>query len=546
MRRDAAAPLLVAATAVLLFLPSLRGDFVWDDRSLILENRLLDDWSDLSGALSSDFFRRSGNEERIGHWRPVVTFTYMVDRTLFGTAPAGYHAGNVSLHALASCLVFALGRAIALDRRGATFAGLLFAVHPVHVESVAWISGRTDLLAAVFALGALLLDAHRARNGHRGAAFGVFALTFAGLLAKEMAVAVLFGAVLRALVLPSDREAARGRARAAFAASGAPFAAAALYLVLRLAVVGIPPEPPAAAAAGRAVLFATWWSAFLDILRVLAWPADLGILPRVARIASLAAPGPLAGLAAFVLLAWGARRARFRFPSLSWSIGFFLASLLPLTNFVVPIRAPAGIAFPWAERFLYLPSAGWALAVGAAVAAAQGMAPALRRATAAALLASVALLASRSTARIPDWRDERSLFGAEVERLPGAATAHLGLADALARDGETALAERHYEEAISLAPGNLFARYNYGNLLLAKGDFAGAERAYREALAIVPGHGNSRMNLGIALARQGRLGEAIDAFERAVEAMPSSTEARHNLDTARALAAKDGGADGKP
>jgi Tfp pilus assembly protein PilF len=544
VRRDAAALLLVAATAVLLFLPSLRGEFVWDDRSLILENRLLDDWSDLGGALSSDFFRRSGNEERIGHWRPVVTLSYMVDRTLFGRAPAGYHAGNVLLHALASCLVFALGRALGLDRRGATCAGLLFAVHPVHVESVAWISGRTDLLAAVFALGALLLDTRRARNGDRGAAIGVFALTFAGLLAKEMAVAVLFGALLRALVLPSERETARGRARAALTAAAAPAAAAALYVFLRLVVVGIPPEPPAAAAAGRAVLFATWWSALLDTLRVLFWPADLGILPRVERVASLAAPAPVAGLAAFVLLAWGAWRARLRFPALSWAISFFLASLLPLTNFVVPIRAPAGIAFPWAERFLYLPSAGWALAAGAAVAATQ--ARATRRAVAAAVLAAIALLAARSTARIPDWREERSLFGSEVERLPGAATAHLGLADALARDGETVLAERHYEEAIALAPTNLFARYNHGNLLLAKGDLAGAERAYREALAIVPGHANSRMNLGIALARQGRLGEAIEALERAVEAMPSSTEARHNLDAARALAAKEGGAEGAP
>lgn len=544
MRRDAAALFLVAATAVLLFLPALAGDFVWDDRSLILENRLLDDWSDLGGALSSDFFRRSGNEERIGHWRPVVTLSYMIDRRLFGDAPAGYHAGNAILHAIVSCLVFALGRALGLDRRGALFAGLLFAVHPVHVESVAWISGRTDLLAAVAGLAALVLDARRARTGGRGAAIGVFALTFAGLLSKEMAVAVLFGAVLRALFVAGERERVLGRVRAALAAAAAPAAACALYVFLRLAVVGILPEPPAAAAAGRAVLFATWWSAFLDTLRVLLWPADLGILPRVERVASLAAPAPLAGLAAFVLLAWGAWRARLRFPALSWSVSFFLASLLPLTNFVVPIRAPAGIAFPWAERFLYLPSVGWALVAGAAVAAAQ--ARATRRAAAAAVLAAVALLAARSNARIPDWRDERALFGAEVERLPGSATAHLGLADALARDGETALAKRHYEEAIALAPRNLFARYNYGNLLLAKGDLAGAERAYREALAILPGHGKSRMNLGIALARQGRLVEAIDAFERAVAAMPSSSEARHNLDTARALAAKEGGAEGTP
>lgn len=537
MRRDAAAAALVAIAALLPFVPALSGDFVWDDRTLVLENRLLGDWSQLRANLAGDFFRRSGVEEGIGHWRPVVTLSYMIDRSLHGADPTGYHALNLLLHAVASALVFALARRLALPLLPSLAAALLFAVHPVHVESVAWISGRTDLLCAVPALAALLLDFRRARLGSSAAAFGVAALTLLALLAKEMAVAVLFGTLLRAALLPTDRERGLSTPRRAIDAAIPPLAAIAIYAALRFGLVGIPPEPPAAAAAGRLALLVAWGGAYLDYLRVLFWPADLGILSRV----GLAGPADPRVLLGFALLAtpaaaaWLARKTR---PALSWSLAFFLLALLPLTNVLVPIRAPAGIPFPWAERFLYLPSAGFVLALAAA--AASLARPAALRGATIALLVATFPLAARTVDRAGDWRDERTLFGAEVARLPDAATAHLGLADALARDGDLDAAEPHYRRAIALSDRNVFARFNLGNLLMKRGDLPGAEAAYRDALAIDPGNGRARMNLGIVLARTGRAEAAVAALEEAARLLPRSAEARLNLGNALRLAGRPG------
>lgn len=539
MRRDLVVLLVLAATAALLFAPSVGGDFVWDDRSLIEENRLLDDWSRLEVLLSSDFFTRSGVEERIGHWRPLVTLSYMVDRAIWGNDPRGFHAVNVVLHAIASCLVFLLGRSLGIGRTVACAAGVLFTVHPVHVESVAWISGRTDLLCAVPALAAALVDARRARTGGVASSVAVFSLTFVALMAKEMAAVLIGVTVLRALLLPSEREKELGQTSAALRAGAAPAVACVAYLALRLGMLGITPEKPAAADLGHVTLFWTWWSGFLAYVRVLAWPVDLGIVPQVPAT-TWSDPRVVFGLLAFGLLVGTAWRIRTRSPALAWSIGFFLLALVPLTNFVVPIRAPASVEFPWAERFLYLPSVGFVWAVALAPGSIGERGRYFPRAMATALLVAATLLAARTWTRIPEWHDDRALFGAELKRSPQSGTAWLGMADALAREGRTVAAEDHYLRAIRVAPDNAFARFNYGNLLLGRGAANEAQRAFREAIRLRPDYGKAWMNLGIALVRLGHEDQAIECFRRAAVELPASAEARLNLGNALRLAGRPG------
>ena len=145
-------------TALLLFLPTLGHDFVWDDRSILMPNLALGDWSRLGEVLTSDFFRESQERGPFDYWRPAVVMSHMVERSLFDDRPAGYHAVNIALHAVTSLLVFLLGLQ-ALERLApAVAAGLLFAVHPVHVEVVAWVSGRSDLLLGLFLALALWTD----------------------------------------------------------------------------------------------------------------------------------------------------------------------------------------------------------------------------------------------------------------------------------------------------------------------------------------------------------------------------------------------------
>lgn len=528
MKPSALLPVLSAIVAGLLYLPTLRHEFVWDDRSLIQENRFLDDWSRWRENLGGDFFLRSSTPERIGHWRPAVTLSYMVDRSVFGKEPAGYHATNVLLHAAASGLVALLALRIGLGVWGAGFASLLFAVHPAHVESVAWVSGRTDLLCGVLALAALVLEFDAAKSGSWRRRVAAAALALVALTAKEMAVVVPVAVALRAAWLPSQRERERPRL-ARVATSTWPFAASVvLYAVVRFAILGINPRPAPAAAAGRWTLFWTWWDAFAEYARVLVWPWRLDIVPPVGLAASPLAAEVLAGLglcAAVVYLAW---RARAVAPSLAWALAFLVVAFAPITNFVFPVRAVASIPFPWAERFLYVPSIGACLALGWL---ARGLGERSARRKAFLAVAAIVLLAAgaRTAIRAEEWRDARRLFGASVRINPGIAWTRVSLGVALAESGDEAGAEREYREALRIAPDDAMAHHNIGNLLASRGDGAGAERAYREALRLRPDDPRAMVNLALLLARYGRAAEALPLLESADRILENAPEVKTNL-----------------
>jgi len=531
VRRLLGTALVTAIVGFALYLPSLGYGFVWDDRSLIRDNRYLHDLGGWRRNVSSDFFLRSNSPERIGHWRPAVTMTYMIDHAVGGGGPRAFHVRNAVLHGVACGLLVLLASSLGLGIGAALGAGLLFAAHPVHVESVAWISGRTDLLCGVFVLAALVLDARGAGRPGRGWRLGSACATLVALLSKEMAVVVPVAVALRAGLFPGpggDKP-----ARSAWRAAAPHVAAIGLYALVRFAVLGIAPKSSDAALQGHAALFATWWSAFLDYMRVLVWPATLSIVPPVSLSASPAIPRVIAGAAVFAALAAAAWRWRRERPVLAWSLGCFLASFAPLTNFIVAVRAPSGVEFPWAERFLFVPS------IFAAIAAACALAGARRRLAVgriAAAVVVVAALGARALARETVWRDQRTLMEAAVREAPMDAASLASLGGELADLGDEAAAERHLMRAVEIAPNNSIARFNLGNLLRERGDLAGAEREYRAALAARPRYPQAWLNLGLVQATRRRWQEAEGAFRRADEAMGGYPEAKLNLaNTLRAM-----------
>ena len=331
---------LVFVLAAALYAPSVSYGFVWDDISLIRENRFLHDFTTLRENLTGDFFRRSHDPASIGHWRPLPTLTYMFDWRAGHGEPHAFHVHNAILHGLAAALLAMLALELGLSAPAASGAALLFASHPVHVEAVAWISGRPDLLCGLFVIAALLLDARAAKSGGRALAIASGCATLAGLLSKEMAVIVPAAVALRALMLPGraeekDPSPARRAARAVLPHG----VAIAVYLTARFGVLGILPRGSAAAAAGHAALFVTWWSAFLEYARVVAWPGRLGIIPRVGLETSVLALRPVLGIALFAAtgaIAWRVRRVA---PPASWGLACALLALAPVTGFLVAVRA---------------------------------------------------------------------------------------------------------------------------------------------------------------------------------------------------------------
>ena len=144
-RRPAAAVLLIAVVGVAAFWNALGGEFVWDDRSLVLESDYVRHLGNLPDFFLSDFSEHSADPHRSGYYRPVILVSYFVDISLWGDRPTGFHATNLLFHILNAILVYGFARSM-VGRRASLIAGLLFAAHPVHTEAVAWVSGRTDLI----------------------------------------------------------------------------------------------------------------------------------------------------------------------------------------------------------------------------------------------------------------------------------------------------------------------------------------------------------------------------------------------------------------
>jgi len=477
------APLIVLLAAFWAHGPALDGGLVYDDEPYLTEN------SAVSGEASP--WTSPLGDPRQGLWRPITVLSQRLEWK--GSADVrGLHRTNILLHALASLLVLLLARRLDLDQRASVVAALLFAVHPVHAESVAWITGRAELLATLFVLVAWC--AHLG-EGRRSAILSMVALALAGL-SKENALAA------PALFLVGDL--ARQRLRLGrLAALGA--ACVGLFLA-RLSVLPslLPMEGPFTDVplAGRAVVA-------LNILGravgLLAWPAPLRIEYQRQEFLLFQLGPALAAAVLIGLIVWCWPRWR----SLALGLVAVPIAMIPVLNLV-----PIGESF--AERFLYLPSVGFCLAAGAALSAlasreqrsGRGLGPSL-----AILLVAVGLALPTTRAATKVFHDDLSLW-------------------------------RH---AARVAPDLPLTRYNHGAFLDRAGrhlsedrDNPGCIEELRASLELDPGHiyaGFAHQILGThALGQQGTPGPAnawlaAEHFRSASELLPGLVEPRLNLAT---------------
>ena len=365
-----------------------------------------------------------------GLYRPVATLSLLFNYAVLGNGQnaTGYHAVNFLLHAGNVWLVYALARRLLQDARAAFLAAALWAVHPIATEAVANIAGRADLLAAMAVLGGLLLYARlEDLQGWRAGASvaGIFVVATAGVFSKENA-AVLFGLmVLWDLCRATPAGLPRGPRAAAYAAVAGSLV---LLWMVRSAVLGTMPSPQLFYTDNplRATGFlVARWTAIKVIamdLGLLLWPAGLSCDRSYHQIA-LAGPSDFAAwIALAVVLALPvAAMVRYRRDrGLFFAAGFFAIAILPTSNLVITIGSIM------AERFLYLPSAGFAIAVAVLV---------LRAAppkTATLLLAAaIVLCASRTFARNFAWHDNLALASTDVRTAPASFKLHEMLAKSL-------------------------------------------------------------------------------------------------------------------
>lgn len=426
-----------------------------------------------------------------------------------------FHVANVALHAIATCLVFVLLRTIVRRDAGALAGALLFALHPVQVEAVAWVTGMKDVLSGALALGAIAL--YVSAPAGRAAATPVFGLA---LLAKPGAVVV---PLLAWLLDAAARGGAAGRRRAtprlllAWCAAGAVWTAVTMRAQ---PAATLAPDSPL----WRRPLVACDALAFY--LGKLAWPAPLGVdygrIPeRVAAEEAFALP--CLAVAALAGAAWWTRR---RAPRAFAAIAVFVGALLPVLGFV-----PFGFQeySTVADRYLYLAMLGPALAIAAVV----SRAPRVSRAKAGVAIAAGVLVAvalgAASAAQTRVWRNTRTLFEHALRVNARSWVAHTGLGVVAAREGRGGDAARHYAEAIACNPRYADAHYNLGLIRGEAGDSEGARRAFTEAIRLRPDFADAHNALGVLLAREGRAEDAARCYAAAIAANPRHGAAHGNL-----------------
>lgn len=520
----AAAALLVVVTVV-AYLPALRAGYIWDDDQYLTSNALLSSWGGL--------LRIWSEPRATPQYYPLVFTTFWLEHRIWGLWPAGYHLTNVLLHAAAAVMVLRILRALAAP--GAIVAALLFALHPVHVESVAWVTERKNVLSGVlylvsllFALRGLALDAEEAPRDERARRRSwhvALAAFVAALLSKTVTCSLPVALIV--ICWWKRRRLARADILrlAGFAVVGAAFGLHTAWLE-RHHVGAWGAEWTLSPVERWLVAGRAFWF----YLRKLCWPANLAfIYPRWSLDASDPAQHLYPVLAiAFLTALWMLRDRIGRGPAAA--LAFFGLTLAPALGFVdvYPMR----FSFV-ADHFQYLASLG-PLALIAAM-----LAGAARRAPPSLAVAAVLLLAATLSARVwaqaRIYRDPESLWTDTLRRNPRAWIALNNLGGWLLREGRTEEAAARLSEAVRIKPDYAEASNNLGLALFRLGRLDEAASAYEAALRFEPRQAASHYNLGNTRAVQGRLAEAAEHFRAAVTLDPSDAIAWRDLGRALAL-----------
>ncbi len=512
--------LFLVVSVFIAYQPVLKGGFIWDDDHYVTDNRTLHDWD----GLKHIWFDWQATPQ----YYPLVYTTFWLEYHTWGLNPMGYHVVNVLLHALGSILLWRVLKRLELP--GAWLAAAIFALHPVNVESVAWITERKNVLSAVFffaAAWAYLCFAGESENKKRrwGWWFMALLLFVCALLSKTVACS-LPAALLLA------RWWKKQRLEAGDVLSTVPFFIVGVWLGLQTAWL----ERHHVGASG-----AEWSFSFVERCLIagralwfyagkLVWPVDLTfVYPRWQMDAGVWWQWlfPVAALAVVATL-WLARKRIGRGPLVA--VLFFAGTLFPALGFlnVYPMR----YTFV-ADHFQYL--AG----IGIIVLGANGITlvlgrwwtnqPVLKPMLYGLLLLTLGVLTWQQGKM---YADLETLWRATIDRNPACWLAHNNLGYALRQRGQVDEAIIQFQRALAIKPDFADAHNNLGIALFQERQVDEAIIQFQKALAISPDNAEAHNNLGNALRQKGQVDEAIIQFQKALAIKPDFVEAYYDLGNA--------------
>ena len=501
--------LLLAATLV-TYLPALQGGFIWNDSDYVTAPAL----RSVEGFWRI-WFELGATEQ----YYPLLHSAFWVEHRLWGDHPFGYHLVNVLQHATAACLLALVLRRLAIP--GPWLVAFLFALHPVMVESVAWISEQKNTLSLVFYLGAALVylrfDESRRPRAYAYATllFGCALLTKTVTASLPAALLVIFwwrrGRIdLQRDVLPLLPWFILGAGMGLLSAH-----VERVYIGAQGAEFGLDAWQRALLA-GRVAWF---------YVAKLFWPAELIFIYPRWQVDPAQFAHWLYSIGALALLAvlWGLR-SRSRAP-LAAAL-FFGGSLFPTLGF---FNVYAFLYSFVADHWQYLPSLGLLVLTGAGLArllAGREVAPTVRVGLPVVIVTGLGLLSFQQSRM---YVDLRTFYVTTLARNPAAWMAHNNLGNLLREAGELDAARGHFEAALRVRPDLHRVHNNLANVLLTQRKPADAERHYRRAIELRPDYVEAHNNLGSLLRQTGRPAEAKRHLFSAILADPTHADARNNL-----------------
>jgi hypothetical protein len=466
------------------------------------------------------------------NWHPLTWMSHMLDVSLFGMNPGSHHLVNVFFHLANSLLLFFVFRQMTGDVWQSALVAALFAIHPLHVESVAWVSERKDVLSTFFGMLTLLSYGRYVKYGTKGFYLATLILFILGLMAKPMLVTLPFVLLLfdywplrRLEIRPLSRDRYPYKTHSWFdlIIEKTPFF---VFTAVSCVVTFYAQQSGGSIASLEVfplgVRIANAVVAYISYIAKMFWPVNLSAFyPHSYSLPMWQVAG--AGLLLLVI-SWGCILTVKRWPYLLVGWLFYLGTLFPVIG-LIQVGEQA-----MADRYTYVPL------IGIFVILAWGLSDLLKKwryqKTGVILGAALFLSALMVTTwlQVRHWSDNIEFYEHMIKVTDNNYMAHYNLGVYLANNDQIGEAINHYRKAIKINPRHANANNNLGNALVLKGRFSEAIPYYKNALNRVPDDPEIHNNIGVALLHTGKTDEAIGHFHSALKIRPNYIEARQNLE----------------
>jgi len=470
-----------------------------------------------------------------GNWHPLTWLSHMADVELFGLNPGMHHVTSVAFHALNTLLLYIVLKKMTREMWKSLAVAALFALHPLHVESAAWVSERKDVLSTFFWMLTLLSYAWYVRGRSIKSYLAVMVSFALGLMAKPMLVTLPFVLLLMDFWPLRRPEIVQGR-DAAGAGMRWPGVLPLVYEKIPFFVIAGAASlmTMAAQRSGGAVntletlpfllRMENALISYVAYMGKMIWPLHLAAFyPYPRTIDPFLAGGALLLLAGVTFLA--VRTVR-RSPYLLVGWLWYLGTLAPVIG-IIQVGSQS-----MADRYTYIPLTGIFIMIAWGLPQLAGRWSQGKALLVGASIIAASLLLISTWVQVGYWKDSITLFSHAIDVTRDNYVAHNSLGVALCDRGEYAAGMEHYREALRMDPGNVPAGNNLGAVLVRLGKYQEAADQFRRIVRNDPNHASAYYNLGYALLALGRVGEAIPAFRSALRLDPGHADAARYLNAA--------------